>query len=245
MVDPSLLLKRVVELVLSPLGIMVILLATGIILGITQRHSRLGRRFLTYGALFFLIILFTPLSPFLIWSLEKQFPPMLLPPESPKTSRIVVLAGYAEENPGFPITSNVSQITIGSMSEGLRLYRLIPGAKLILSGGIIRRGEKPVASRMAEFLQQMGVAASDLIVEGNSKNTYENLFEVKKLVGSDPFILVAQACDMMRAVAVARKLEMNSIPAPACFWVLKHHRATMTAKVPWIKFFNNSDPPSM
>jgi uncharacterized SAM-binding protein YcdF (DUF218 family) len=244
-VDLSILLKQIVEIIFSPLGILVILFASGIILRITQHHFRLGQRFLTCGALCFLIILFTPLSSFLIWSLEKQYPPMLLPPESPRTNRIVVLAGYAEENPGFPITSSVSPITIGSISEGLRLYRLIPGAKLILSGGVIRRGERPVAARMAEFLQQMGVPASDIIVEGYSKNTYENLCEVEKIVGSNPFILVAQACDMMRAVAVARKLQMHSIPAPACFWALKHHRGTMTAKAPWLKFFENWDSPSM
>ncbi len=214
---------RLIEIVFSPLGIMTILLALGVLLAIVKRHSRAGYRLLIFGGLLFLIFLFSPLSLYLTLGLEKQFPPMLTPPQSPKTDKIVVLAGYAEENPGFPVTSNVSEPTMGSMSEGLRLYRLLPGAKLIMSGGVARSGEKPVAAMMADFLQQMGVPAKDLVVEGNSRNTYENLFEIRKMVGASPFILVAPACDLRRAVAVANKLDMKPMPAPSCIWTLQYN----------------------
>lgn len=85
------------------------------------------------------------------------------------------------------------------------------------------RWRKPVAASMADFLQQMGVPDENLIIEGHSRNTYENLVEVKKIVGSDRFILVASACDLRRAVAVAHKLKMKPIPAPANIWSLQHH----------------------
>ncbi len=229
MTDPLILAKRSIELIFSPLGIITILLTSGIILGIARRHSRIGRRIMICGGVLFLIFLFSPLAVYLTFSLERRFPPMLIPPDSPKINKIVVLAGYAEENPGSPITSNISATTLGNMSEGLRLYRLIPGAKLILSGGVARRGEKPVAAMMADFLQQMGVPSTNLIVEGNSQNTYENLLETRKLVGIDPFILVAPACDLRRAVAVAQKLQMNPLPAPSCIWTLKLHLNTLKA----------------
>lgn len=215
--------KRLIEIAFSPLGIMTILFAAGLLISAARRHSRLGHRFLIWGGLLFLVFLFSPLAEYLMLSLERPYPPMLAPPESPRINRIVVLAGYAEENPGFPITSKVSEQTMCRISEGLRLYRLIPGAALILSGGIAREGEKPVAAMMADFIQQMGAPAKDLIVEGKSRNTYENLYEVKKLVGSDPFILVAAACDLRRALAVAKKLQMAPIPAPACIWASQHH----------------------
>lgn len=213
--------KRSLEIIFSPLGVLSILLLGGVILGFTRSFSRAGRRLLIAGALLFALYVFTPLTHYLVWNLEKDFPPLLAPPQVPKTDRIVVLAGYAEEHPEFPITSNVSAQTIFNLSEGLRLYRLIPKTKLILSGGIVRTGERAVASSMADFLRQMGVPEQDLIVEGNSANTYQNLFEVKKLVGSSPFILVASACDLRRAVAVARKLEMNPVPASANIWTLQ------------------------
>ena len=152
---------------------------------------------------------------------------MISLPRPSKVERIVILAGYADEYPGLPITSSISTQTIYSLSEGLRLYRLLPKSKLILSGGMVPGVKKSIAACMADFLLQTGVPAEDLIVEGKSSNTYENLVEVEKWVGFDPFILVASACDLRRAVAVAHKLKMNPIPAPAWIWMLQHYPPDM------------------
>ncbi len=214
-------IKRMTEAVLSPLGVVILLMAGGLALGLWRRHRRTGHRLLIAGTILFLLFLFSPLAEFLVLGLERHFPSMLTPPSPPAIDRIVVLAGYGEDVPGFPVTSSVSGQTLCCMAEGLRLYRLLPGAKLLMSGGVVRRGDRPVAAIMADFLQQLGVRAGDLIVEGNSRNTYENLFEVRKLIGSRPFILVAAGCDLRRAVGVARKLGMNPYPAPACIWTLQ------------------------
>jgi uncharacterized SAM-binding protein YcdF (DUF218 family) len=229
MANPMEYAKRSIELFFSPFGIVVIALSVGIVLSLAKRHARAGHRFLICGALLFLIILFSPLAQYLMWNLERQFPPLLTPPAFPKIERIAILAGYAEENPGIPITSNVSDQTLGNMSEGLRLYRLAPKTKLIVSGGVAEKGKRSVAAGMADFLQQMGVSKEDLIVEGNSQNTYENLREIKNLVGTVPFILVASGCDLRRAMAVAKKLQMNPIPAPAYIRALRKCPATATA----------------
>ncbi len=216
-------LKRSIEVVFSPLGLTTILSIAGIILSCTKRRSRTGRRLLISGTLLFLLLLLSPLAEYMVLGLERGYFPMLKPPASANPHTIVVLAGYAEENSAFPITAKLSEQTISSLSEGMRLYRLSPGARMILSGGVVREGEKPVASFMADFLKALGVPAQDITIEGNSTNTYQNLVEVKKIVGSNPFILVVQACDMMRATAVARKLDMKLIPAPAGHWALQHH----------------------
>ena len=92
---------------------------------------------------------------------------------------------------------------------------------------------------MADFLQQMGVPSEDLIVEGNSRNTYENLVMVKELVGEDPFILVAAACDLRRAVAVAKKLQMSPIPAPSVIWTLQNHPKDADLADQIIRFFKS------
>jgi uncharacterized SAM-binding protein YcdF (DUF218 family) len=237
-------IKDSIEAIFSPLGIVAILMSAGIVLCFWKRRISAGRRLLISGGLLFLIFLFSPLAENLMLGLEKQYPPLLSPPQSPKIDRIIVLAGYAEENPRCPITSNVSEQTLCSLAEGIRLYRMVPGARVILSGGVARPGDKPVAAIMADFLNQMGVADSDLVVEGNSRNTYENLREVKKLVGSRPFILVALGCDLRRAVAVARKLQMQPVPAPACLWTLQHHSAEMSGAQRIADFFSGFARPS-
>jgi uncharacterized SAM-binding protein YcdF (DUF218 family) len=219
------LIKNSLEIALSPLGVLVLISLAGVVLSCCKRCAHSGHRLLICASILFLIFLFSPLAKYLVLSLESQYPPLISPPESTKANEIAMLAGYGEENPGFPITSNISDQTVLVLSEGLRMYRLIPGARLITSGGFARKGDKPVAGIMADFLQQMGVPAQDLIVEGNSHNTYENLVEIKKIVGFRPFILVTLGCDMRRAAAVAKKLHMQPIPAPAGIWALQHPRA--------------------
>jgi uncharacterized SAM-binding protein YcdF (DUF218 family) len=201
--------------IVSPQGIVIILMGAGVLWQVIRRNSRVGRRLLLSGAVLYLVFVLTPVSELAILFLERQYPPMLLPPGSPKLDRIVVLSGYGEEHSSFPVTSNVTEETVYCMSEGIRLYRLLPGGKLIFSGGVLRKGDKSVAGIMADFVHQMGVPREDLILEGNSQNTYENMVEVKKLVGTAPFILVTTAAHMRRAVAVARKLQMEPYAAPA------------------------------
>jgi len=44
---------------------------------------------------------------------------------------------------------------------------------------------------------------------------------VKGLLGTQPFVLVAAACDLPRAMAVGHKLGMAPVAAPACIWTLQ------------------------
>jgi uncharacterized SAM-binding protein YcdF (DUF218 family) len=135
-------IKKSIELIFSPLGIVSLLMIAGIVLWNTERYSHIARRLLYWGGLLFLIFLFSPLSRYLVLSLERPFPPLTVPPESPKIERIVILAGYAEVFPGIPITSSISEQTIYNLSEGLRLYRLLPESRMILSGGVAHKEEK-------------------------------------------------------------------------------------------------------
>ncbi len=223
-------LSHVIEIGSSPVGIMVEALALGLLLSRSRRHLRLSHRLLAAGAVLFLIYLFSPLSEILIRSLEIRFAPLLAPPTNPKIENIVVLSGYGEDHPEYPITSNLSEQTVLSLAEGIRLYRMSPGSRMIFSGGVLRAGEKPVARMMAEFATKMGVADKDILVEGNSNNTYENLSNSRQFVGTQPFILVASACDLRRAVAVARKLGMQPVAAPAGIWALQTWPPRMSAK---------------
>ena len=220
-------LKSLVEFIFSPLGVMTLLLCGGFILSVLRRTSRWGRRLVLTGVFFFFLFTFTPLAEVLIRSLERHYSPLLTPPVSIPIKRIVVLSGYAEESSTIPVTSNLDEEMLYRLAEGIRLYRRLPGSNLILSGGSLRRGDKPVASIMANFLREMGIPDKDISLEGRSLNTYENLLEVKKIIGSDPFILVTSGYALRRAMAVARKLGMHPTAAPAHIWALQHYPPEM------------------
>jgi uncharacterized SAM-binding protein YcdF (DUF218 family) len=109
------------------------------------------------------------------------------------------------------------------LAEGIRLYRSLPGSHLILCGGILREGDRAVSCIMADFLKEMGVPGEDIRTEERSRNTFENLLELKRTFGSAPFILVTSGYALRRAMAVAKKLGMEPVPAPACMWALQKY----------------------
>lgn len=210
-------LKNCVELFFSPLGIITLLLASGLALRSFERTSPGGSRLLFGGALLFLLSTLSPLPDLLLRTLEACYSPLLTLPASVPTRPIVILAGYGEQYPFTPVTSNLSDETICRLAEGMRLYRQVPGAKIIVSGGVLPHRSRSVGALMAECLREMGISYRDIVIEGRALNTYENLVEVKRLVGTRPFILVTAACDLRRAMAVARRLSMSPVAAPA--WI--------------------------
>jgi len=221
-------LKKTVEILLSPLGIMTILLAGGMILAFLRRGARWSTRLLAGGAALFIVFTFSPLAEILIRSLERPYPPLLNPPLASSIRLIVVLANYGENHLTIPVTSNVSSETACRLAEGIRLHRLLPGSKLVLSGGVLREQDPSVAAIMADYVRQLGVADSDIIVEEQSTTTYENLSGIAKVAGSDPFILVTSGCHLRRTLAVAGKMGLKPIAAPACIWTLQSYPAEMT-----------------
>ena len=221
-------LKRSIEICLSPIGIMTLLFLAGLIVTATRRTSRMGRRLIWGGVWLYLIFLFTPLAEVLVSNLERPVPPMLHPDTSAGIRAIVVLSGYGEDYSFLPVTSRLSGETIARMVEGIRLYRELPNVKFVVSGGVVREGDRPVASLMADFAKAMGIPERNVVTEMSSETTYENLAEVKKLIGSEPFILVTSACDLRRATAVARKLGMKPLAAPAAIWAAQQYPAGMS-----------------
>jgi uncharacterized SAM-binding protein YcdF (DUF218 family) len=219
-------LKELLETCLSPVGLVTILFGSGILVNAFQRQSRMGRRLVWSGVGLYLVFLLTPLAEVLYANLEHPYPPMLHPDASVRI--IVVLSGYGEDFSFLPVTSKLSVETISRMAEGIRLYREIPGARLILSGGVVRHQDGPIANLMADFARAMGVPNQDIVVEGLSTTTYENLLEVNKIIGSEPFILVTSSGELRRAGAVARRLGMKPLPAPAAIWAARYYPAGMS-----------------
>lgn len=221
-------LRQLLALCGSPLGIMTFLFAAGLLAKAIWPGSRGGRRLLLSGVLLYLLFLFTPLAEVAVATLERVYPPLLKTDPSGGIRTIVVLSGYGEDHPLFPVTSEMSGETITRMVEGIRLYRGLPGARLVISGGVVHKGDKPVANLMADFSRAMGVPDKDVVIEGRSSTTYENLVEVKKIVGETQFILVTSACVLPRAMAVARKLGMKPLGAPAGVWAAQHYPSGMS-----------------
>jgi uncharacterized SAM-binding protein YcdF (DUF218 family) len=150
----------------------------------------------------------------LVRSLEFQY----LPRELPKADAIVVLGGASQ--PAFPPRQMPEVMEEGDrILYGAKLYREGKAPKVILSGGRIdwQGGGTPEAVDMANLMEPMGVPKTAVILEPSSYNTYENAINVKAIMeaqGIRTILLVTSAMHMPRAIAIFKRLGIETIPAP-------------------------------
>ncbi len=92
-------------------------------------------------------------------------------------------------------------------------------ARVIVSGGQGSGEDISEARAMYEYLEGRGIAADRIIMEDNSRNTYENLlFSQSKMGAGEPAaVLVTNSFHVFRAVNIAKKLgfkEVSGFGAP-------------------------------
>lgn len=217
-------LKYILEFFLSPLGLLTLLLFGGLLLSLRKDHWISAKRWFTAAAILYFLFLCTPVGELAFGSLEQRYP-ALLNPETAGARYIVILSAYAERSSNAPITSNLSEETLCRLVEGMRVYRRVPESKIVVSGGVVRRGDPSIAALMADFLVALGIPARDILIEGESQDTFENLRNSSRFVQQNPFYLVTSACHLRRAMAVAKKLKMKAIACPAQILTLQAHPA--------------------
>ena len=178
---------------------------------------------MTLGTVLLLLLSLPGLSTQILTPLERRYP-VLLHPEtvswgekssaSPKW--IVVLGGGHVSDPRLPANSQISPAALGRVVEGVRLYKSIPGSKLLLSGGRVF-DPVPESEVMARIAGLLGVKPQDISLESDSRDTADEAKIIAGMVGREKFILVTSASHMPRSMALFRKRGLQPIPAPADF----------------------------
>ncbi len=127
---------------------------------------------------------------------------------------VVVFGGGVYEASAPPVSEVLSGTSIKRLLEGVRLYRQLPDAKLILSGGGSRVINESVGTRMGELAAWFDIPAADRVLETDSVNTADEAVAIKQWVHDAPFYLVTSAIHMPRAMALCRRQGLNPIAAP-------------------------------
>ncbi|CAM2882836.1 YdcF family protein [Legionella worsleiensis] len=129
---------------------------------------------------------------------------------------VVVLSGGQSVVSGLPPNDLLSSASMKRLVEGIRLLRLLPKARLVLSGGG-SAGEQPEALLLAELAQWFSVPDDKIVLETRSINTADQARELVALVKQEPFYLVTSAVHMPRAMALCQKQGLHPIAAPTDF----------------------------
>lgn len=217
------LFKKILSALLQPYFLAVEFLIFGLLILWFTRYQRLGKIVVTAAMLILTVLGISPLSDSLLRSLEMRYPPALHyqpgtpgPPIPTHIRSIVVLGGGFAPDKHLPISGGLSTESLARLVEAVRLYRMLPGSRLILSGGAVY-GSVPESEGLAETARIMGIPDRDLLLESRSHDTEEQAIRLKPFVGNAPFFLVTSAYHMPRSMAIFRKQGLTPTAAPAAF----------------------------
>jgi uncharacterized SAM-binding protein YcdF (DUF218 family) len=217
------LFKKIIAPMFFPVSLCLEILLLGLIFLWFTRKQKTGKVILSMGFLLFALLSFSAVSDELLRPLEYEYPPILKSEGISGIKWVVVLGGGHISDPQLPNTTQLNGASIARLVEGIRLYRMAPGSKLILSGGSTF-DPVPNAKIMADVAMAIGVNKNDLILESSSKDTKDQARLIKEIVGKERFVMVTSACHMPRSMALFEKQGMKPIPAPTGYGVKKRQR---------------------
>ncbi|KMY66812.1 hypothetical protein AAU61_12495 [Desulfocarbo indianensis] len=212
-------LKKLASRLLFPVGLVLGLGALGAGLWLARPRRRIGPALVITAGLFLFALSSPWLSGALLTSLERLAGPYAQPAELQRLGvrQIVVLSG-SQRAAGLTPADRCGDSTTLRLLEGIRLWKGLPGATLVLSGGSFHQ-EEPAARAMAELALQMGVPARSIRQETASWDTQAQARNLADKLGQAPFALVTSASHMFRARRIFQSQGLRPVAAPADF----HH----------------------
>lgn len=197
-----------------PLSIGLILLFLGILYLYLKNYKR-AKLFLVISLVWIFLISYLPFSNMLLKPLENEYKAYL--DINPNIKYLMVLGhGHVTNNEISP-HSQLSGSALMRLTEGIRIFKKLNNAKLILSGYAGDDDITPHAIISKNVAISMGVDENSIITFEKAKDTKEESLFAKELVKDEKLILVTSAFHMKRAVKLFKEENIDLIPAPTDF----------------------------
>ena len=214
-----LLASKLLWALFQPLPLALMLLVAGLALSFTRRIV-IARISLLGATAIIVVCGFTSFGYVAVGALEARFQPPTTHPT--KVAAIIVLGGGMNTDinavrGGYELGQSGDRFV-----EALRLARLYPAAKVVISGGAgVLAADDTVdteAEAGARFFEAFDVPRERLVLEDASRTTAENVGFTRELLGDGSdgaLLLVTSAFHMPRSVGLFRKAGIDIIPWPA------------------------------
>ncbi len=105
------------------------------------------------------------------------------------------------------------------------LYKTGVIKKIVIAAGNINKDQPNEAAYIFVRMAELGIDKADIIIEGRSRNTFENAVFAKQKIDSihlsPPYVLVTSAMHMPRATRVFKKAGLSVVPYPCNYEVLE------------------------
>jgi uncharacterized SAM-binding protein YcdF (DUF218 family) len=190
-----------------PINFMIELGIVSVVLMAT-RFAAFGRKLAAATLILLALAAFSPLGNLLLYPLESRLPPW--DPSRGAPDGIIVLGGSIDTDLSAAHRTPVVAHAADRMLAPADLARRYPNARIVFTGGSANlvATEAREADYTAPILESLGIPKERLILERDSRNTWENAIFTKQLVTPKPgerWLLVTSAFHMPRAMGIFRK----------------------------------------
>jgi uncharacterized SAM-binding protein YcdF (DUF218 family) len=218
---------KILQQFLLPGSFVLVLMIAGLVFWLLLKKNKAGKILLFAGILLYYLFSITMVSNILLSPLESKYS-FLQTEDMEKANKIVLLLGGKE-----------ADVLRGS--EVLRIaHTRDHQVEIIISGTDPLLPTSEEALGVKRFFVSRGLKEENIFIEGRSRNTRENIRNVKEIVGEKPFFLVTSAYHMERALREFARVGANPIPAPTDFKI-KTEKYTLLDFFPDSKNFRNSN----
>jgi uncharacterized SAM-binding protein YcdF (DUF218 family) len=208
-------LKKLVSRIFFPLSLVIGLL----LLGLVWKKRRV--QIIAAAAVLLYLFSFSPFGYLILRPLESRYTPVTSSDLNREVRWIVVLGGGSRDDKRLTLEDRLNYESLKRVLEGVRLSRLLPQSRLVLSGGDYR-GMAPDAVLMQQVAIDLGVPRERILLETASWDTADQAEFLKGRLGQAPFYLVTSAGHMPRAMRTFIRAGVRPIAAPTDFqavWV--------------------------
>ncbi len=224
-------ISKIVGFMLNPFNFVTLLFLLGTAL--LFKKSAKGRKIIYIGVAILFMCGLDYIPRYSISILENSIPSAKIPDE---IDGIIVLAGMVDMKSSreglVELTSSADRII-----NGVILARKYPRAQLIITGGtgsLIQGEDLREADYLKKLSVALGVKEERIVVERESRNTYEHTEKLAMLIPKDGiWILVTSASHMPRALGCFRKAGFNVLPYPVDYQNRLNKYAWSTTSIFW------------
>ena len=207
------LFKNFLGHLLLPVPITLLLLVWATLLMLRRKTRWLGFITVIVATALLAVTSYAPLNNQIIAQLEDQTPPYSQ--NNREIDYVAVLGNWHQSVKEQPITSEIKPSGIVRLVEGIRIYRLNPGSKLIFTGfkGAIA---DPVSypEKMRELAIALGVPNDDILTFSGPRDTADEANLLAHNFAATTLVVVTTAVHMPRALYLLNRAGIEPIPAP-------------------------------
>lgn len=207
------LLKKILGDLLTPVPLTLLLLLLAIPSLLRRKNRWFGVLCVIAAVAILFVSSYAPLTNHWLAALETRYPAYQQRTVVPQY--IAVLGSWHQTAEDLPLTSQLSSTAIVRLAEGIRIYRMNPGSRLIFTGyhGL---SADPVAypEKLRELAVALGVPDGDILTFVGPRDTAEEAQLIADLFGGSNLVIVTSAAHMPRSMMLFRGAGLEPVPAP-------------------------------